>query len=306
MRKIYFWPILLLGSLFGCTDEDPVLDNNSGPAEEGPTIINDFPNIDNTQSMNVADQLSAPTNTNVRLDSMKMFYYQDYHYNENGPGMAYRNQVLTLPIPPIIESYTSYFTYEENGYVDKRTIVNEEKPFWDDQFKFIFDYNYTDDNALESVELVIEKNNEVVYQNNILYTTELQQSALDYVQFNEYNILSQTYYAYVTPKNVYNPEKSLLPEEVKFQFFPLLSLQFYEFLNSEFSEEVNKLFYNYLLPYNYINTHTTFISSRTDQPDYHYPLQNIQYQVRTDHYPEIIQYGQPNTGGYRNLYYYND
>ena len=35
-------------------------------------------------------------------------------------------------------------------------------------------------------------------------------------------------------------------------------------------------------------------------------LANLQYQVRSNHYPEIIQFGNLGSGGVRVLYYYID
>lgn len=305
MRKIHLLAILLSASISSCIYDDPTLYNNSGPAEEGPIIKVDFPNIDNTLAMNVVDQLSDPTNTNVKLDSMKMFYYQDYHYNVNGPGMAYKNQTFTIP-GPTIHSVSHYFTYEQNGFVDKRTVVLDDHYKWNEDYILIFDYNYNDEDELESIGLVIETNNEVIYQNNIEYTSELEQQILSSMIFDNYNILSISNYTFETPKNIYNPENNLLPEDVKLQFLPLFTSHFSQFFMNDSSSEFYDFYYEYLYPNSFINTHCTFVKTRNLQEVYQYPLENIQYQVRADHYPEIIQYGQPDTGGYRNLYYYSN
>lgn len=93
--KKYILPLIIsLFVLFGCSDsneDEPIVNNSSS-----------FPNIDNTQAMGVGTNLSAPTNTNVKLDSMKMYYYENTSFYPNLPGASYRNQVLTTPVVPTL------------------------------------------------------------------------------------------------------------------------------------------------------------------------------------------------------------
>lgn len=76
--------------LFSCNNDDAEIVEN---------YTSEFPNIDNTQAMGVGATLSTPTSTNVKLDSMKMYYYADYSsYSPNLPGMTYKYETKTTPV----------------------------------------------------------------------------------------------------------------------------------------------------------------------------------------------------------------
>nr|WP_298003621.1 hypothetical protein [uncultured Flavobacterium sp.] len=58
---------------------------------------------------------------NVKLDSMKMYYYEDYiNYSPNLPGMTYNYETKESHPPSTLLEIKHYFTYEANGFVDKR------------------------------------------------------------------------------------------------------------------------------------------------------------------------------------------
>lgn len=299
--KKYLLPLAFLSFvLIGCSDDDSL---NNEPAEEGPIVKVDFPNVDNTQAMNVSSNLSVPTNTNVKLDSLKMYYYSNYHYNENGPGMSYRNQINSTPAP-VINSNTQYFTYDTNGFVSERTIRFNTFYTSNDVPKVIFKYNYTNQNTIESIVIRVLVNEVEKYNEEFLYDFSDEQNLFNTIQRNNFNIESFANATYVTPKNVYNAERNMFPSQTDFQFLYSVNTSLYEILSDlnadyEFS-------YNYLMYYNYINTHCTFVKTINDNGLVEFPLANIQYKVREDHYPEIIQYGDPYTGGFRYLYYYQD
>ena len=299
--KKYIFPLAFLSFvLIGCSDDNSF---ENGPAEEGPIIKVDFPNIDNTQAMNVSTNLSAPMNTNVKMDSLKMYYYSNYHYNENGPGMSYKNQINSIP-GPVINSNTQYFTYAANGFVSERTIRFNTFYISDDVLKVVYHYNYTNQNTIESIVVKVlvndvEKRNEV-----FTYDATVQQNLLNTITRNTFNIESVANANYITPKNVYNAERNMFPSQTDFQFLYSVNASLYEILsdlNADFDFS-----YDYLKYYNYINTHCTFVKTINDNGLVEFPLANIQYKVRADHYPEIIQYGDPYNGGYRYSYYYKN
>ena len=98
--------------LFSCNDnEEEIVES----------YTSEFPNRDNTQGMGVGTTLSTPTATNVKLDSMKMYYYEDYiNYSPNLPGMTYNYETKESHPPSTLLEIKHYFTYEANGFVDKR------------------------------------------------------------------------------------------------------------------------------------------------------------------------------------------
>lgn len=179
--KKYILPLIIsLFVLFGCSDsneDEPIVNNSSS-----------FPNIDNTQAMGVGTNLSAPTNTNVKLDSMKMYYYENTSFHPNLPGASYRNQVLTTPVVPTLFEAKHYFTYNSNGFVDKRTIFFDGFYDFDTNFKFIFDYDYNDVDRLQSVFLTIEANGETIYNENLEYVLGIEDDVLSQMQTNQFNI----------------------------------------------------------------------------------------------------------------------
>lgn len=293
--KKYILPLIIsLFVLFGCSDsneDEPIVNNSSS-----------FPNIDNTQAMGVGTNLSAPTNTNVKLDSMKMYYYENTSFHPNLPGASYRNQVLTTPVVPTLFEAKHYFTYNSNGFVDKRTIVFDGFYDFDTNFKFIFDYDYNDVDRLQSVFLTIEANGETIYNENLEYVLGIEDDVLSQMQTNQFNITNYLGSTFNSPKNVFNPERNLLPSDVKLQYLPLFNLEIYN-LSSEYDGLegiVNGYFKNNL----YINTHCTFLSNLKNTNEEPISLANLQYQVRSNQYPELIQFGNLGSGGLRVLYYY--
>ncbi len=52
---------------------------------------------------------------------MKMYYYEDYiNYSPNLPGMTYNYETKESHPPSTLLEIKHYFTYEANGFVDKR------------------------------------------------------------------------------------------------------------------------------------------------------------------------------------------
>lgn len=101
MKNKYLSLTFLSVLLFSCNNND---------AEIVESYTSDFPNIDNTQTMGVSTTLSTPIATNVKLDSMKMYYYADYSsYSPNLPGMTYKYETKTTPIPPFFMEVNHYF-----------------------------------------------------------------------------------------------------------------------------------------------------------------------------------------------------
>ena len=295
--KKYILPLAILSvALIGCSDSN----------DDKPIVIDgsSFPNIDNTQVMGVGNNLSAPTNTNVKLDSMKMYYYENTSFHPNLPGASYRNQVLTTPVAPTLFEAKHYFTYVSNGFVDKRTIIFDAFYDFDTDFKFIFDYDYNDVDRLQSVLLTIEANNETIYNENLEYVLGIEDVVLSQMQTNQFNITNYLGSTFNSPKNVFNPERNLLPSDVKLQYLPVFNAQINN-LSSEYNGLegiINGYFKNNL----YINTHCTFLSNLKNMNEEFISLANLQYQVRSNHYPEIIQFGNLGSGGVRVLYYYID
>src|SRR5690606_30672198 len=125
-----------------------------------------------------------------------------------------RNQTLGLPIPPTIFEAKHYFTYTSNGFVDKRTIVFDAFYDFDTDFKFIFDYDYNDADRLQSVSLSIQADDEIIYNENLDYVLGIEDVVLSQMQTNQFNILSYVGSTFSSPKNVFNPERNLLPSDV--------------------------------------------------------------------------------------------
>lgn len=295
--KKYTLPLAILSFVvIGCSDSN----------DDGPTVNNsgDFPNIDNTQVMGVGNNLSAPTNTNVKLDSMKMYYYENTSFHPNLPGASYRNQTLDMPIPPTLFEAKHYFTYNSNGFVDKRTIVFDAFYDFDTNFKFIFDYNYNDVDRLQSVFLSIQADDEMIYNENLDYVLGIEDVILSQMQTNQFNILSYVGSTFSSPKNVFNPERNLLPNDIKLQYLSILDSQL-DYLSGSY-DGLEEILNDYFKKNIYINTHCTFLKTINSNGFVEFPLANIQYKVRVDHYPEIIQFGNPGSGGVRILYYYRD
>src|SRR5690606_25116784 len=182
MKKYILQLAILSFVMIGCSDSN----------DDEPTVNNseDFPNIDNTQAMNVETNLSAPTNTNVKLDSMKVYYYENTSFHQNLPGASYRNQILTSPLPPTIFETKHYFTYASNGFVDKRTIVFDAFYDFDTDFKFTFDYDYNDVDRLQNVSLSIQADDEIIYNEDLEYVLGIEDVVLSQMQTNQFNILS--------------------------------------------------------------------------------------------------------------------
>lgn len=302
MKESILKLVFLSFVFIGCTDDNDLSNDNSGPAEEGPIIKENFPNIDNTQAMNVGSNLTAPTDTNVKLDSLKMYFYMDYFYSENGPGMSYKNN-KSIPAPGI-NSNTQYFSYNANGFVSERTIRFNTFYKSADVLKVVFNYEYTNENSFDNITIRVLVNEEERYHENFVYDSSIEQNLLNTIQHNNFNILSFDNANYLTPKNVYNAERNMFPSQTSFQYLYLINTSLYEILsglNSDFEFSYEYLKYN-----NFINTHCTFINTINDFNLVQFPLENIQYKVRPDHYPEIIQFGDPYNGGYRYSYYYQN
>ena len=291
MKNKYLSLAFLSVLLFSCNNNDDEIVEN---------YTSDFPNIDNTQTMGVGTTLSTPIATNVKLDSMKMYYYADYSsYSPNLPGMTYKYETKTTPIPPFFMEVNHYFTYETNGFVDKRTIVISDF-YTKEKFKFILDHDYNNENQLNNVKVDFYADNELVITQSLNYTSQTEQHFLNQTQTNEYNIIKVGNIEYTTPKNVYNPERNLLPGNTKMQYLALFSSDIY---NSSY-DGLLELLDGYFTHNMYINAHATFVNKSQDQNGIVVPPSNVQFKVRQDHYPEIIQYGNVNSGGYRYLYYY--
>ncbi|MBA5792396.1 MULTISPECIES: hypothetical protein [unclassified Flavobacterium] len=291
MKSKYVSLVFLSFLLFSCNNNDEMIENHTS----------DFPNIDNTQAMGVGETLSTPTSTNVKLDSMKMYYYRNFsRYSTNLPGMAYKYETKTTPVNPSLMEVKQSFSYAENGFVDIRTVEVNNHDWYSNKFKFILDYDYSSENQLNNVRVDLYVNDEQVASQNLQYTSETEKQYLNQLQTNEYNIIKAGNIEYTTPKNVFNPERNLLPLNIK--------LQYAAFFNSEFRNGNYKglieLLDGYFINNLYINTHVTFVNKAPNQGGIVVPLSNIQYKVRQDHYPEIIQYGNVSSGGYRYLYYY--
>lgn len=293
MKNSYLSLAFLSFSLFSCNDNDNEIIEN---------YTTDFPNIDNTQAMGVGTTLSAPTSTNVKLDSMKMYYYDDYtNYSPNLPGMTYKYETKESHPPPILNEVDHYFSYEANGFVDKRTIVISDFNT-KEKFKFVLDHDYNSENQLNIVKVDFYADNELVISQSLNYTSETEQYFLNQTQTNEYNIIKVGNIEYTTPKNVFNPERNLLPINIKMQYLALFSSEIY---NSSY-EGLLDILDGYFTNNMYINTHATFVNKSPNQNGIVVPPSNVQYKVRQDHYPEIIQYGNVRSGGYRYLYYYKN
>lgn len=278
--------------LFSCNNNDEEIVEN---------YTSDFPNIDNTKAMGVGATLSTPTSTNVKLDSMKMYYYADYSsYSPNLPGMTYNYETKTTPVNPSLMEVKQSFSYADNGFVDIRTVEVNKHDWYSNKFKFVFDHDYNNQNELNNIKVYLYVNDEQVISQSLNYTSETEQYFLNQTQTNEYNIIKLGNIEYTTPKNVYNPERNLLPTDVKLQYSGLFSSEMY---NSSYDGLLD-LLERYFTHNMYINTHATFVNKSQDQNGIVVPPLNVQYKVRQDHYPEIIQYGNVNSGGYRFLYYY--
>lgn len=254
--------------------------------------------------MNVETNLSAPTNTNVKLDSMKVYYYENTSFHQNLPGASYRNQILTSPLPPTIFEAKHYFTYASNGFVDKRTIVFDAFYDFDTNFKFTFEYDYNDVDRLQNVSLSIQADEEIIYNEDLEYVLGIEDVVLSQMQTNQFNILSYVGSTFSSPKNVFNPERNLLPSDVKLQYLSMLDSQL-DYLSGSY-DGLEEILNEYFKKNLYINTHCTFLSNLMNQNQVPISLANIQYKVRANHYPEIIQFDNPYSGGFRYLYYYKD
>ncbi|KAA5534335.1 hypothetical protein [Paenimyroides baculatum] len=252
--------------------------------------------------MGVGETLSTPTATNVKLDSMKMYYYDFFSKaTPSLPGLTYMYETKESHPPSTLLEIKHYFTYEANGFVDTRTVVLS--GFYNTTFTFAFNYDYNDVNELEMSDLVIYKNNEMVHENTLDYSVNDPNESLKYYQYNQYNVTSNSVTDFKTPKNVYNPERNLLPPNIRLQYLNLLDNGVSGFDFGNYYYVVRDLFDNR----GFINTHCTF-PLQNEYIEHHQPvlLDNIQYKVRQDHYPEIIQYGNVYAGGYRFLYYYKN
>lgn len=292
MKNTYLSLAFLSFILFSCDskDEEIVTSNTA-----------EFPNIDNTQSMGVSTTLTAPTETNVKLDSMKMFYYEDHSsYSTNLLGMQYKTENKTTPVNPFSMEVKHSFSYAENGFVDIRTVEVDKHDWYSNTFKFVFDYDYNAQNQLNNIKVNVYVNDKQVVSQNLEYASANEQKYLNQMQLNQYNIVKFRDVVYSTPKNVYNPERNLLPANVKLQYIGLFSSEIYD---SSY-EDLLELIEEYFTVNNYINSHATFLKEIKNRNGFVVPSSNIQYKVREDHYPEIIQYGNVKTGGYRFLYYY--
>lgn len=297
MKNKYLSLAFLSVLLLSCT-------NNDAEIVENYTV--DFPNIDNTQAMGVGATLSTPTSTNVKLDSMKMYYYADYsNYSPNLPGMTYKYETKTTPVNPSLMEVKQSFSYAENGFVDIRTVEVNKHDWYSNKFKFVFDYDYNNENELNNVKVDLYVNDEQVISKSLNYTPETEQYFLNQAQTNEYNIIKVGNIEYTTPKNVFNPERNLLPVSTHLQYSVLLNAELYNIMYDY--DGLAELVLGYFTHNMYINTHSTFLKQdNTTGFSYSAPISNIQYKVRQDHYPEIIQYGNVNSGGYRYLYYYKN
>lgn len=293
MKKKYLSLAFLSVLLFSCNNNDE---------EIVESYTSDFPNIDNTQAMGVGETLSTPTSTNVKLDSMKMYYYDFFSKaTPSLPGLTYKYETKTTPVNPSLIEVKQSFSYAENGFVDKRTIVISDV-YTKEKFKFILDHDYNSENQLNNVKVDFYADNELVISQSLSYTSETEQHFLNLTQTDEYNIIKAGNIEYTTPKNVYNPERNLLPNNTKMQYLALFSSDIY----SSSYDGLLKLLDGYFTHNMYINTHATFVKKSQDQNGIVVPPLNVQYKVRQDHYPEIIQYGNVNSGGYRYLYYYKN
>jgi len=294
MKNKYLSVTFLSVLLFSCTNNDAEIVQN---------YTTDFPNIDNTQAMGVGATLSTSTSTNVKLDSMKMYYYADYSsYSPNLPGMTYNYETKTTPVNPSLMEVKQSFSYTENGFVDIRTVEVNKHDWYSNKFKFVFDHDYNNENELNNVKVDLYVNDEQVISKSLNYTPETEQYFLNQAQTNEYNIIKVGNIEYTTPKNVYNPERNLLPINTKMQYLALFSSEIY---NSSY-DGLLELLDGYFTHNMYINTHATFVKKSQDQNGLVVPPSNVQFKVRQDHYPEIIQYGNVYAGGYRFLYYYKN
>lgn len=292
MKNKYLSVAIFSFLLFSCTNNDAEIVEN---------YTSDFPNIDNTQQMGVGTTLSAPTSKNVKLDSMKVCYYQDFNsFSPNIPKSSYKSETKTTPVNPFLMEIKHYFTYEANGFVDTRTIEVDKHDWYSNKFKFVFDYDYNNENELNNIKVDLYVNDEKVITQNLPYTSATEQQFLNQIQTNEYNIIKLGSTEYTTPKNVFNPERNLLPTNTKLQFIGLFSSEIY---NSSY-DDLLELLEGYFTHNMYINTHNTFLKELKNRNGFVVPSSNIQYKVRQDHYPEIIQYGNVSSGGYRYLYYY--
>lgn len=283
--------------LFSCNNDDAEIVEN---------YTSEFPNVDNTQAMGVGETLSAPTSTNVKLDSMKMYYYTDYSsYSPNLPGMTYNYETKELHPASVLHEIKHSFTYADNGFVDVRTIEVDKHDRNSNKFKFVFDYDYNNENQLSNVTVDIYVDNEQILSHNLEYYATIEQSYLNTIDRNEYNIVKLENIEFATPKNVFNPERNLLPVSTHLQYSVLLNAELYNIMYDY--DGLAELVLGYFTHNMYINTHSTFLKEdNTTGFSYSAPISNIQFKVRQDHYPKIIQYGNVNSGGYRYLYYYKN
>lgn len=297
MKNKYLSVAFLSVLLFSCNNNDEEIVKN---------YTTDFPNIDNTQTMGVGTTLSTPTSTNVKLDSMKMYYYDFFSKaTPNLPGMTYNYETKESHPPSTLLEIKHYFTYEANGFVDIRIVEVNKHDWYSNKFKFVFDYDYNNENQLSNVTVDIYVDNEKILDHNLEYYITIEQSYLNTIDRNEYNIVKLENIEFATPKNVFNPERNLLPVSTHLQYSVLLNAELYNIMYDY--DGLAELVLGYFTHNMYINTHSTFLKEdNTTASSYVAPLSNIQYKVRQDHYPEIIQYGNVYAGGYRFLYYYKN
>lgn len=294
MKNKYLYLAFLSFSLISCNEDTEQIIKNDTP---------DFPNIDNTQAMGVKEALTAPTNTNIKLDSMKIYYYADFPYvAPNLPGIVYQNEVKESHPSPILNEVKHYFTYSESGYLDIRTIEIQKDDWYSNKFKFVLDYDYNEEHKLINVKTDVYVNNEHIFTQSTPYESELEQSYLNQIQTNQYNILSDFNSEFATPKNVFSPERNLFPPDIKLQYLVIFSLELQKIMYDY--EGLYEILNGYFIQNMYLNTHVTFLQNYKNQNESIISLSNLQYKVNTDHYPEIIQYGNVYSGGYRYLYYY--
>lgn len=309
MKKIYFYAALTAFLATGCVNDDRI---NTGE-------MVDFPEIDNTEAQGVGSILTTAPAIKPRLDSLKMYYYADIaNSSPQLPGMSYKNEVKTSPLVPVLIELKHYFEYHSNGFLAKRVIELSEG-LMGEKTKLIFDFSYDNDNDLELSTLSVQKGHEVIAVNSIRYnyndqkvlesfiyaspnkTYEIKTLIPEPFKYNQYNLTQNQNTDFVTPKNVYSPEKNLLPEKIKLQYYNLFNKDDWSDMQNELGLfDISSLAFNH----SYINTHMTFPVRDFFEVRTPVNIQNIQYRVRKDHYPEIIQYGNVNEGGYRYLFYY--